>query len=95
SPPRRSSDLPVGVAAIGRYARGCVPYPPSQSALPPTALPKGEPRVSYTNSVGVLASPSGRGVTPWRDGEGMTERAVILTTLLYTPLTPPVSRGAA
>ncbi|MCL2089428.1 MAG: hypothetical protein FWH14_08090, partial [Oscillospiraceae bacterium] len=48
---------------------------PSPSALPPTALPKGEPRVSYTNSVCVLASPFGRGVTPWRDGEGMTERA--------------------
>ncbi|MCL2088412.1 MAG: hypothetical protein FWH14_02905 [Oscillospiraceae bacterium] len=38
------------------------PYKPSQSALPPTALPKGEPRVSYTNSVGVLASPFGGGV---------------------------------
>ncbi|MCL2088914.1 MAG: hypothetical protein FWH14_05485 [Oscillospiraceae bacterium] len=28
----------------------------------PTALPKGEPRMSHTNSVGVLASPLGRGV---------------------------------
>ncbi|MCL2088825.1 MAG: hypothetical protein FWH14_05020 [Oscillospiraceae bacterium] len=28
------------------------------------------------NSVCLLASPLGRGVTPWRDGEGMTERAV-------------------
>ncbi|MCL2089546.1 MAG: hypothetical protein FWH14_08690 [Oscillospiraceae bacterium] len=43
---------------------------PSQSALPSTALPKGEPRVSYTNSVGVLASPFGRGVMRQHDGEG-------------------------
>ncbi|MCL2089388.1 MAG: hypothetical protein FWH14_07890, partial [Oscillospiraceae bacterium] len=35
---------------------------PSQSALPPTALPKGEPRMSYTNPVHPLASPFGRGV---------------------------------
>ncbi|MCL2089332.1 MAG: hypothetical protein FWH14_07600 [Oscillospiraceae bacterium] len=49
-------------------------YTPSQSALPPTALPKGEPRVSYTNFVRHLASPFGRGVTPGRDGEGMTGR---------------------
>ncbi|MCL2089254.1 MAG: hypothetical protein FWH14_07200 [Oscillospiraceae bacterium] len=35
---------------------------PSQSALPPTALPKGEPRMSYTNPVYLLASPFGRGV---------------------------------
>ena len=31
--------------------------------------------VVIANPVGVLASPFGRGVTPWRDGEGMTERA--------------------
>ncbi|MCL2088662.1 MAG: hypothetical protein FWH14_04180 [Oscillospiraceae bacterium] len=47
---------------MGRYAQGCVPYKPSQSALPPTALPKGEPRVSLSNFVRLLASPFGRGV---------------------------------
>ncbi|MCL2088005.1 MAG: dockerin type I repeat-containing protein [Oscillospiraceae bacterium] len=42
--------------------RNALSETPSQSALPPTALPKGEPRVSYTNSVCHLASPFGRGV---------------------------------
>ncbi|MCL2088578.1 MAG: hypothetical protein FWH14_03755 [Oscillospiraceae bacterium] len=56
--------------------------PPSQSALPPTALPKGEPRVSYTNPVGVLASPFGRGVTPWRDGEGNSAFCILNSALI-------------
>ncbi|MCL2088464.1 MAG: hypothetical protein FWH14_03185 [Oscillospiraceae bacterium] len=52
-------------------------FKPSQSALPPTALPKGEPRIFHTNSVCHLASPSGRGVTPWRDGEGGTMSGIL------------------
>ncbi|MCL2088933.1 MAG: hypothetical protein FWH14_05580 [Oscillospiraceae bacterium] len=40
----------------------CASETPSQSALPPTALPKGEPRISYANFVRHLASPFGRGV---------------------------------
>ncbi|MCL2089302.1 MAG: hypothetical protein FWH14_07445 [Oscillospiraceae bacterium] len=47
---------------VGFVYRENLCSPPSQSALPPTALPKGEPRLSYINFVGVLASPFGRGV---------------------------------
>ncbi|MCL2089097.1 MAG: hypothetical protein FWH14_06415 [Oscillospiraceae bacterium] len=45
--------FPSFVKRVPSQGRVFFPKTPSQSALPPTALPKGEPRVSYTNSVSV------------------------------------------
>ncbi|MCL2089505.1 MAG: hypothetical protein FWH14_08485 [Oscillospiraceae bacterium] len=78
---------------------------PSQSALPPTALPKGEPRVSHTNCrvvcrggnlppVGVNRAV---GMTalghPWLLHDGFNSAFCILNSALLSPAYPACAVG--